>query len=417
MCSRPCPRRAQVIHNDLNRTTSVDPLDHDRVGGILDCDAVHSPLIVDLAVAAAYHLGGDGDPLAPALEMVAGYHEVTPLERAEAEVLFDLIMTRVVATAVISSWRAASHPQNREYIMRDHVAAWGRIEQLDTVSRDEARRRVLDVCGFTAGRRAPAAREASSNDAGDTNALLARRARDLGPAYRLFYDRPLYIVRGEGVWLYDERGRAYLDAYNNVPHVGHCRPEVVEAIARQARVLNTPPAICTSSCSTTPSGSRRCSRASSRCACSHAPGARRTSWRCGSHARSRAAPVSSARSTRTTATRARWPRSRPRTIRTRQCRTCARCGRRIRTVRASATARARLPRTTSRDVTRHWGGRSQLRPAAFMSTPYSSSDGITVPPDYARPGACAGRRLFIGDEVQAGLDARASGAGVTSATA
>jgi len=72
-----------------------------------------------------------------------------------------------------------------------------------------------------------------------TAALLARRARVLGPAYRLFYEEPLHVVRGEGAWLYDAAGRRYLDAYNNVAAVGHCHPHVVEAIARQAAVLNT----------------------------------------------------------------------------------------------------------------------------------------------------------------------------------
>lgn len=69
--------------------------------------------------------------------------------------------------------------------------------------------------------------------------LIERRERLLGPAYRLFYERPLHTVRGEGVWLYDENGRAYLDAYNNVASIGHCHPRVVQAIAEQAARLNT----------------------------------------------------------------------------------------------------------------------------------------------------------------------------------
>ncbi len=71
------------------------------------------------------------------------------------------------------------------------------------------------------------------------NDLLERRRRLLGPAYRLFYDNPVHIVRGEGVWLYDADGRKYLDMYNNVPHVGHCHPRVVEAVHRQMQLLNT----------------------------------------------------------------------------------------------------------------------------------------------------------------------------------
>ena len=69
--------------------------------------------------------------------------------------------------------------------------------------------------------------------------IVKRRASLLGPAYKLFYANPVRIVRGEGVHLYDADGQAYLDAYNNVPSVGHCHPRVVEAIARQAATLNT----------------------------------------------------------------------------------------------------------------------------------------------------------------------------------
>lgn len=70
-------------------------------------------------------------------------------------------------------------------------------------------------------------------------ALIERRQRVLGTAYRLFYDNPLHIVRGEGVWLYDAAGERYLDAYNNVASVGHSHPRVVAAIAEQAAMLNT----------------------------------------------------------------------------------------------------------------------------------------------------------------------------------
>ena len=73
----------------------------------------------------------------------------------------------------------------------------------------------------------------------DHSAILARRTRLLAPTYRLFYEQPLQIVCAEGVWMYDEHGRAFLDAYNNVPVVGHCHPYVVDALVRQARTLNT----------------------------------------------------------------------------------------------------------------------------------------------------------------------------------
>jgi 4-aminobutyrate aminotransferase-like enzyme len=71
-----------------------------------------------------------------------------------------------------------------------------------------------------------------------TTTLAARRDRALGTGAPLFYDKPLHIVRGEGVHLFDETGRRYVDMYNNVPCVGHANPHVVEAMARQQATLN-----------------------------------------------------------------------------------------------------------------------------------------------------------------------------------
>jgi len=69
--------------------------------------------------------------------------------------------------------------------------------------------------------------------------LIERRRRAMGPAYSHFYRQPLYLVRGEGVWLFDNEGKRYLDCYNNVPSVGHCHPHVVEQVTRQIATLNT----------------------------------------------------------------------------------------------------------------------------------------------------------------------------------
>jgi 4-aminobutyrate aminotransferase-like enzyme len=69
--------------------------------------------------------------------------------------------------------------------------------------------------------------------------LIEKRRGRLGRNVSMSYRTPLKMVRGEGVWLIDDAGRAYLDCYNNVAHLGHCHPNVVQAIARQAALLNT----------------------------------------------------------------------------------------------------------------------------------------------------------------------------------
>jgi len=68
---------------------------------------------------------------------------------------------------------------------------------------------------------------------------LAARAASIGGNLSIAYRDPVKIVRGWKQYLYDDEGRRYIDAYNNVPHVGHCHPRVVEAGAAQMRVLNT----------------------------------------------------------------------------------------------------------------------------------------------------------------------------------
>jgi 4-aminobutyrate aminotransferase-like enzyme/Ser/Thr protein kinase RdoA (MazF antagonist)/murein DD-endopeptidase MepM/ murein hydrolase activator NlpD len=87
------------------------------------------------------------------------------------------------------------------------------------------------ILGFPEGCRAP---RPSSREA-----LLANRRQRIGPSLSIAYHEPLTIVRGSMQYLYDDQGRAYLDVVNNVAHVGHCHPRVVEAIRRQSAVLNT----------------------------------------------------------------------------------------------------------------------------------------------------------------------------------
>src|SRR5689334_7495156 len=68
---------------------------------------------------------------------------------------------------------------------------------------------------------------------------LARRRQLLGRNLSIAYQNPIKIVRGSMQYLYDDEGREYLDAYNNVAHVGHCHPRVVEAGQQQMALLNT----------------------------------------------------------------------------------------------------------------------------------------------------------------------------------
>lgn len=215
--------RQSVIHGDANDFNVVVRDDH--VVGLIDWgDMVHSATVTDLAIAAAYVMTGKNDPLGAAAHVVAGYDAELPLTDSERRVLYPLIIARLCMSVVISAARRAQAPDVAYY--RVHEApAWAVLEQLTNMPFDVAR----DVL-FSAGH--PEPREGSAR-------LRDERANRLGANLSLSYKKPLHIVRGWKQYLYDADGREYLDAYNNVAHVGHSHPRVVRAIARQAAVLNT----------------------------------------------------------------------------------------------------------------------------------------------------------------------------------
>jgi len=139
----------QPVHNDLNpHNIVVDPESHARVAGIIDFgDLTCTARINDLAIAAAYLVADSDDPLAFACEMIAAYHAVLPLQPAELGILSDLIATRMAMTVVISSWRAARYPANRNYILRNNGAAWARLQRMAKLSPDQARVQIERACG------------------------------------------------------------------------------------------------------------------------------------------------------------------------------------------------------------------------------------------------------------------------------
>jgi 4-aminobutyrate aminotransferase-like enzyme/Ser/Thr protein kinase RdoA (MazF antagonist) len=230
--------RAQIVHNDLvPDNILVAENDPGRIVGIIDFgDMTHTLLINDLATTIAPMLGGHGDPVGVAAEIIAGYHEVIPLEDAELRILYDLIAARLTMLNIIASWRVTIHPYNREYITGSIEQTWSTIEAWRAQDPADVTKKFFRVCGLWEMDEV----NSMPKEANETlQSHLLRRDRLLGPCTYLFYERPLHIVRGEGVWLYDSDGNRYLDAYNNVAHVGHCHPHVVNAIANQARQLNT----------------------------------------------------------------------------------------------------------------------------------------------------------------------------------
>ena len=141
--------RSQIIHADLNRGnilfSASKPI---KVTGIIDFgDMVRTSLVMDLAIAAAYHLADSGDPLARALQLIRGYHEVTPLKAIEAELLFDLMTARLCTSIIVQTWRAKLYPENAEYLMIHNRQVRDALKHIMACPADDCRRQILHACG------------------------------------------------------------------------------------------------------------------------------------------------------------------------------------------------------------------------------------------------------------------------------
>ena len=226
--------RAQVVHADLTTdNTLVD--ERGRITGIVDFgDMSFSALITDIASALDSIVSDrPADDLLRLIRLyLDGYERITPLDDDELRLTGDLLATRAAITIAISSWRSAQGLEDAGFAERYNAAVARTIESLETIGYDAVARRMTG---------SPASgRGAGAVSAAATAALTARRAAVLGPALEpLSYETPIHLERGEGTWLIDVDGRRLLDAYNNVPSVGHGHPRVTSAIARAARRLNT----------------------------------------------------------------------------------------------------------------------------------------------------------------------------------
>jgi 4-aminobutyrate aminotransferase-like enzyme/Ser/Thr protein kinase RdoA (MazF antagonist) len=215
--------RAQVVHGDFN----LDNLmldEHGGLAGILDFgDCCHTALAADVAVALASYLRGRPaeDVFRVARIALDGFASKLPLEPLELELMGDLVAARLAAIVCISTWRTRRFPENAEYIEAWDDDSWQLLELFDDLAPSEIAREL--------GGGGPTTAPTES---------LARRRNDAfgGLLTPLTYRRPVHAARAEGVWIHEPDGRRLLDAYNNVPVVGHCHPRVTEAIVRQTRL-------------------------------------------------------------------------------------------------------------------------------------------------------------------------------------
>ena len=217
-----CPHG--LLHGDINDENVL--FDGDVVAGLLDLgDCLHGALVQDLAIALAYALQHPATSLDHAAVLVGAYDALRPLEPAEHQALFPLIMARLATSECIRAQRAAfaSDEKTPETLQSTSAALLMHVHV-------PPRGAELTLCNGCRVHRGPGT---------DVSTLRTERVGRLSSALSISYDEPLHIVAGRGPFLYASDGEPYLDLVNNVCHVGHSHPEVVRAIATQVARLNT----------------------------------------------------------------------------------------------------------------------------------------------------------------------------------
>jgi 4-aminobutyrate aminotransferase-like enzyme/Ser/Thr protein kinase RdoA (MazF antagonist) len=160
-CTQPklATLRQQVIYNDANDYNVIllsphpQPLSQGERGakvGLIDFgDVLHSTLICDLAIACAYAMLGQPDPLSAAKDVVAGFHQAYALQEAELEVLLPLITMRLCVSVVNSAWQRDIAPDN-DYLQVSARPAWDLLAQLEAIHPRLAHYTFRAACGLPA---------------------------------------------------------------------------------------------------------------------------------------------------------------------------------------------------------------------------------------------------------------------------
>lgn len=217
--------RKQTTYNDANEWNIL--VNNEHVSGLIDFgDMAHTPLINELAIAVTYACYNKENPLEWAIPIIESYHKILPLEEKEIEILYYLIAGRLCTSVCNAAHSRKTNPDNI-YATGSEKFAWSMLYKLLAISPIGAENIFKKGVGMSIPKIKLEAEEVS------------RRHQHSSPILSLSYKRPISMVRSAFQYMYDSHGNTILDAYNNIPHVGHSHPKVVEAGQQQMAKLNT----------------------------------------------------------------------------------------------------------------------------------------------------------------------------------
>jgi ethanolamine-phosphate phospho-lyase len=217
--------RVSVIHNDANDRNVLS--EGNRILGIIDFgDIAYTQTINELAIAGTYMAMDSNDPIEEILPLIKGYHEALPLKTAELSALYYLIAARLGISLIMSYLTKVRDPDNPYVGLHEEKAA-RLLENWIAIHPNRAEDLFREVC------RCPRENRKSFS------MYREERNRYFSKALSLSYESPIIMEKAAFQYMYGDGDTAYVDCVNNIMHVGHAHPEVVEAGQRQMALLNT----------------------------------------------------------------------------------------------------------------------------------------------------------------------------------
>jgi ethanolamine-phosphate phospho-lyase len=218
--------RHAIIHGDLNDYNIL--VKNGKIEGFLDFgDASYTPMVNDIAIAMTYLMLGKEAPFEAIIPLLKGYHSINPLTQNEVELLPELITTRL-CISLCNSAEKKEFGQDNEYVLISEKPAWDLLEKWITINPNKIKTLFLEATNYKA--------ESIYNEADE---LIRARKTISGKSLGLSYDTPIIMTASAFQYMHDRSHNTYLDAYNNIAHIGHSHPAITEAISKQIRVLNT----------------------------------------------------------------------------------------------------------------------------------------------------------------------------------
>ena len=217
--------RKSTIHNDVNNWNIL--FIGNDVSGVIDFgDISYSHLINELAISISYTCFNKENPLEWAIALLESYNHIFPLEKKEIEVLYYSIAMRLCISISNSNHYQKLNPDNK-YISISQKPAIELLWKWIEINPVEAENKFKEAVGMKVEK------------IKSLKEMVKGRKTFVGSNLTLSYDKPIFMKKAAFQYMYDSFGKTYLDAYNNIPHVGHSHPLVIEASLKQSSVLNT----------------------------------------------------------------------------------------------------------------------------------------------------------------------------------